>query len=153
MLKEYDFRGGVRGKYAARFGSEGGQAMTLAKTKLRVTGIDHVVLHVQDLDRSKRFYMDLLGFEVAHEGGRNSFLKSSGGQVIALFEKKDQDIHAGDEMNHMALRLASGEYEEVKGILEAEGIRVHGRPGDDHCIYFSDPDGHRLQVLTLAEQH
>lgn len=126
--------------------------MTLVKTKLKVSGIDHVVLHVTDLDRSKRFYMDVLGFEVAHEGGRNSFLKSGGGQVIALFERTDRDIHAGDEMNHMALRLAAGEYEEVKAVLESEGIKVTGRPGDDHCIYFSDPDGHRLQVLTLAEQ-
>ncbi len=126
--------------------------MTMTKSKLKVTGIDHVVLHVKDLDRSKRFYMDLLGFEIAHEGGRNSFLKSSGGQVIALFERADRDIHAGEEMNHMALRLAAGEYAEVKGILEAEGINVTGRPGDDECIYFSDPDGHRLQVLTLKEQ-
>ena len=126
--------------------------MTLTQSKLKVSGIDHVVLHVQDLDRSKRFYMDVLGFEIAHEGGRNSFLKSGGGQVIALFERKDRDIHAGEEMNHMALRLAAGEYQEVKAVLEAEGIKVSGRPGDDECIYFSDPDGHRLQVLTLKEQ-
>ena len=126
--------------------------MTLASTKLKVSGIDHVVLHVEDLDRSKRFYIDLLGFEIAHEGGRNSFLRC-GTQQVALFERKDRDIHAGDEMNHMALRLAAGEFAEVKGILEAEGIKVTGRPGDDECIYFSDPDGHRLQVLTLKEQH
>ena len=125
--------------------------MTLAKTKLKVNGIDHVVLHVKDLDRSKRFYIDLLGFEIAHEGGRNSFLRC-GTQQVALFERTERDIHAGDEMNHMALRLAAGEYEEVKATLEAEGIKVTGRPGDDHCIYFSDPDGHRLQVLTIAEQ-
>jgi hypothetical protein len=24
---------------------------------------------------------------------------------------------------------------------------VSGRPGDDHCIYFNDPDGHRLQLV------
>ena len=79
--------------------------MTLAKTKLKVSGIDHVVLHVNDLERSKRFYIDLLGFEVAHEGGGNSFLRG-GGQMVALFERKDRDIHAGEEMNHgMTLRV------------------------------------------------
>jgi catechol 2,3-dioxygenase len=126
--------------------------MTQATTKLRVTGIDHVVLHVTDLDRSKRFYIDLLGFEVAHEGGRNSFLRC-GDQLVALFERTDADIHAGAEMNHLALRLATGEYQEVKAILEAEHITVTGRPGDDRCIYFDDPDGHRLQLLTASEQH
>ena len=125
----------------------------MLSTALKVTGIDHVVLHVKDLERAKRFYIDLLGFEVAHESSWQSFL-SCGGQQVALFEVRDGgEIHAGDEMNHMALRLASGEYEEVRAVLEAAGVEVHGRPGDDRCLYFSDPDGHRLQVLTPREPH
>jgi len=47
----------------------------------------------------------------------------------------------------MALRLESGTYEEVKEYLERHGCTVTGRPGDDRCIYFDDPDGHRLQLL------
>ena len=121
-------------------------------TALKVTGIDHVVLHVQDLEKAKRFYIDLLGFTVAHESSWQSFL-SCGGQQVALFEMRGGgEIHAGSEMNHMALRLAGGEYDEVKATLEAAGVKVHGRPGDDHCISFDDPDGHHLQVLTLREQ-
>jgi catechol 2,3-dioxygenase-like lactoylglutathione lyase family enzyme len=121
-------------------------------TALKVTGIDHVVLHVKDLERAKRFYIDLLGFEVAHESSSQSFLHC-GSQQVALFTMRDgSDIHAGSEMNHMALRLQSGEYEEVKATLEAAGVKVHGRPGDDRCIYFDDPDGHHLQVLTPREQ-
>lgn len=125
----------------------------MMKTALKVTGIDHVVLHVRDLERSKRFYLETLGFQVAHESSWQSFLRC-GSQQVALFQMRDGgDIHAGSEMNHMALRLEAGEYAEVKAALEAAGIAVHGRPGDDRCIYFDDPDGHRLQVLTLAEQH
>jgi catechol 2,3-dioxygenase-like lactoylglutathione lyase family enzyme len=125
----------------------------MLSTALRVTGIDHVVLHVADLERSKRFYMDLLGFTVAHESGWQSFLRC-GSQQVALFQMRDgSEIHAGSEMNHMALRLETGEYEEVKGVLERAGVEVHGRPGDDRCLYFNDPDGHHLQVLTPAEQH
>ena len=51
----------------------------------------------------------------------------------------------------MALQLESGAYDEVKALLEANGCEVTGRPGDDRCIYFSDPDGHRLQVLMPGE--
>ena len=72
--------------------------------------------------------------------------------MVALFVREG-DLHSGDEMNHLALRLAAGEYEDVKAVLESEGIEVTGRPGDDRCIYFFDPDGHRVQLLTLAEQH
>ncbi|HXY91244.1 MAG TPA: VOC family protein [Acidimicrobiia bacterium] len=117
--------------------------------KLVVNGIDHVVLHVRDVERAERFYVDVLGFEVAHGGGGHTFLRC-GDQMVALFERGD-DIHAGAEMNHLALRLAAADYDEVKAVLEAEGIEVTGRPGDDRCIYFRDPDGHRLQLLTPGE--
>jgi catechol 2,3-dioxygenase-like lactoylglutathione lyase family enzyme len=125
--------------------------MTQTHSKLVVTGIDHVVLHVSDLERARRFYTDVLGFEVAHEFAGHSFLRC-GTQMVGLFQR-DGDLHSGIEMNHLALRLAAGEYEGVRAILESEGIEVSGRPGDDRCIYFSDPEGHRIQLLTLAEQH
>lgn len=121
------------------------------KAPLKVSGIDHVVLHVKELKRSRDFYIDLLGMEVAHEHSGAVFLRC-GGQLVALFEVEDgEKIHAGDEMNHMALRLKSGEYRQVKATLEGAGIKVSGRRGDPHCIYFSDPDGHRLQLLTPGE--
>ena len=119
---------------------------------LKVTGIDHVVLHVKDLSRSKKFYVEFLGMNVEHESSWQIFLKC-GSQGIALFEVEgDAKVHAGDEMNHMALRLKSGDYKELKAVLEDAGIEVTGRRGDPHCIYFSDPDGHRLQLLTPEEQ-
>jgi len=122
------------------------------KASLKVTGIDHVVLHVKDLARSKKFYIDLLGMEVEHEYSWGAFL-CCGRQMVALFEVDDgEEIHGGDEMNHMALRLKSGDYKKVKAVLEEAGIKVSGRRGDPRCIYFSDPDGHRLQLLTPAEQ-
>jgi hypothetical protein len=71
--------------------------------------------------------------------------------MIGLFEHAS-DLHAGDEMNHLALCLAAGTYEDVRVILESAGVEVTGRPGDDRCIYFDDPDGHRIQLLTVAEQ-
>jgi catechol 2,3-dioxygenase-like lactoylglutathione lyase family enzyme len=118
---------------------------------LKATGIDHVVLHVRDLVRSKKFYIDLLGMTVHHEYSWGIFLHC-GRQMVALFEvDKGERIHAGDEMNHMALRLKAGSYKEVKRILEEAGVKVSGRPGDRRCIYFSDPDGHRLQLLPVDD--
>src|SRR5574341_1697434 len=110
------------------------------ETPLKVRGIDHVVFHVKDLPRARKFYVDFRGMEVDHEGSWQCFLKC-GGQGIALFEVDDnEEVHAGSEVNHMALRLAAGEYARVKATLETAGIKVHGRPGDPHCVYFHDPD-------------
>lgn len=123
----------------------------MTKTPLKVTGIDHIVLHVRDLARSKKFYVDLLGMEVEDEYSWGIFMRC-GKQMVALFEvESGERIHAGDEMNHMALRLKAGSYKQVKTVLEQAGVKVTGRRGDPRCIYFSDPDGHWLQLLTRAE--
>ncbi|HWO42137.1 MAG TPA: VOC family protein [Candidatus Eisenbacteria bacterium] len=114
---------------------------------IQVNGIDHVVLHVKDLPRAKKFYVDFLGMKIDHERSKQCFLKC-GEQGVALFEvDAATDVHGGSEVNHMALRLAAGEHERVKAALHEAGIEFTGRAGDPNCIYFSDPDGHRLQLL------
>ncbi|SRR5581483_1197223 len=121
------------------------------QSPLKVTGIDHVVFHVKDLPRAKKFYIEFLGMDIDHESSWQCFLKC-GGQSVALFEVDEgEEVHAGSEVNHMALRLASGDYRRVRSILENAGIEVNGRKNDPHCVYFSDPDGHRLQLLMPGE--
>ena len=117
----------------------------------KVTGIDHVVFHVKDLIGAKKFYTEFLGMTIDHESSWQCFLKC-GNQSIALFEvDESQDVHGGSEVNHMALRLAAGDYAHVKATLENAGIEVHGRKGDPRCVYFRDPDGHQLQLLSPEE--
>ena len=50
--------------------------MVQSKSQLQIktTGIDHVVLWVNDLPRARRFYIDVLGMTVAHESEWQSFL-------------------------------------------------------------------------------
>ena len=115
---------------------------------IKATGIDHMVVHVKDVSRSRRFYVDLLGMEVAHENAGRVFLRC-GQQQLGLFEgRQPPEATAGRDLNHIALQVESGSYEEVKSSLEASGITVTGRRGDPRCIYFQDPDGHQLQILA-----
>jgi hypothetical protein len=74
----------------------------VAKTGIKIAAMDHIVLHVKDMEK-------------------------------------------------FALRLEVGTYDEVKATLEAAGVKVHNRPGDERCIYVADPDGHRLQLLAVGE--
>ncbi len=124
----------------------------MQETKVRTAGIDHTVLHVSNLAHSREFYLDVLGMTVNHEDDTHAFLWCGNGQMVALFEvPKGTAIKPHDDLNHMALRIESGTYEEVKAYLERNGRTVTGRPGDDRCIYFDDPDGHRLQLLYPGE--
>ena len=127
--------------------------MTAVGSRISLTGIDHVVLHVKDLERSRRFYMDLLGMKVNHESSWQSFLYlgEEATQMVALFEIKEGEFEGPRDMNHMAMVANHGTYESIKAELERAGVQVSGRPGDPDCIYFNDPDGHRLQIIYPGE--
>jgi lactoylglutathione lyase len=115
---------------------------------VKTTGIDHIVLHVNDVERARKFYTEVLGMDVYRQNERQVFLHS-GTQGVALFKKQgDSPLTTGNDMNHLALTVAEGGYEALKAGLEEHGVKVTGRPGEDRCIYFQDPDGHRLQLMV-----
>jgi catechol 2,3-dioxygenase-like lactoylglutathione lyase family enzyme len=117
---------------------------------IQANGIDHIVLHVNDVGRAKKFYTELLGMTVYRENDRQVFLHA-GQQGVALFKRQENiPLTTGNDLNHLALNVATGTYEALKDELEKNGVAVSGRPGDDHCIYFQDPDGHRLQLMVRS---
>jgi catechol 2,3-dioxygenase-like lactoylglutathione lyase family enzyme len=117
---------------------------------IQASGLDHIVLHVSDVQRSTKFYTEILGMTAYRENDRQVFLHA-GHQGVALFKREgDNQLTAGSDLNHLALNVTSGTYEELKAELQQHGVSVSGRPGDDHCIYFQDPDGHRLQLIVRA---
>ena len=122
-------------------------AKSTAKTTIKVTGIDHVVLHVADVTRSKRFYCDVLGMTVHHDYSDAVFL-NCGNQRIALFAADDPGaLEAGVDMNHLAFAIDT-DRDAVKAALQSQGLTVRGRQGDPDCLYFDDPDGHQLQIMA-----
>lgn len=119
----------------------------MAATRLQVTGINHVVLHVADLERSRKFYMEVLGFSERGTGGGSrtmSFLRC-GEQGLDLFEVSG-DVHGGEEMNHMALNVAVDDLDQLVAELSEAGIDASQRT-PRNTVFIFDPDGHRLEML------
>ena len=125
------------------------------KTALQVSGIDHVVLNVRDIERSKAFYMEILGFgyrsEFARTDAKMCFL-SCGSQGLDLAEVREGEIHGGLEMNHMALRIADGTIDEVVAELAKVGLAPVGVSHDPNTVFILDPDGHRIELLSVPAQ-
>ena len=119
---------------------------------VQASGIDHLAIHVRDLDVSKAFYMGVLGLAVDREFPGGSFLKC-GTQILGLIAAEGADVAGGIEVNHVALNLTSGRYDDVKAALERAGVEVLGRPGapEERCIYLKDPDQHLLQLVVPKE--
>jgi catechol 2,3-dioxygenase-like lactoylglutathione lyase family enzyme len=110
----------------------------MGNPKLKVTGINHVVLHVANLDRSRTFYTGILGFE--HRGTMSdgpggmeaSFLRC-GIQGLDLFELAGRDVHGGEEMNHMALGSRD---RHIRDDTSQFGVHLRpGRPQDRDAPY------------------
>jgi catechol 2,3-dioxygenase-like lactoylglutathione lyase family enzyme len=117
---------------------------------IEANGVDNIVLHVDDVGRSKKFYTEILGMTVYREYEGQVFLHA-GQQGGALFKKPgNAPLAAGQDLNHLAFNVAAGTYETLKAESEKHGVPVSGRPGQDRCIYFRDPDGHRLQLIVRS---
>ncbi len=111
---------------------------------IKASGIDHVVLYVRDVARSRRFYEDLFGMLVDHEQPGLVFLRFCE-QLFAILQA-DGEFDTGFELNHLAFSVEEGTYEDITAELKERGIQVSGR--SSNCVYFSDPDGYRLQIVV-----
>lgn len=123
---------------------------------LKVTEINHVALHVTDLERSKTFYVDVLGFEdrtatvnpaqAMSSKPTMSFLLA-GSQGLDLFATGD--AHGGQELSHMALSVEADDIKDVLAVLEAVGVVVSDKT-PRNSVFISDPDGHRIEILPRS---
>ena len=89
---------------------------------IEANGVDHVVLHVGDVERSKKFYAEILGMTGYREDEGQVFLHA-GQQGVALFKKPgNAPLTAGRDLNHLAFNVAAGTYETLKAELEQRGV-------------------------------
>lgn len=128
------------------------------KNLMKTTGIHHVAIICSDYDRSKKFYVEVLGFSIIQEtfrAARNSYkldLKVAENTQIELFsfpnppERPSKPESCG--LRHLAFQVDNLEetvfYLKSKG-LEVENIRVDEITGKKYT-FFKDPDNLPLEI-------
>ena len=121
---------------------------------MQLEGIDHVAMGVRDIERSAKWYIDVLGFKRLHEGmwnGVPTFI-GKGNTGIALFpsnvEPKTSE-HREIRMLHLAFRADRKNFLVARQELKQRGIKFEFQDHEiAHSIYFRDPDGHQLEITT-----
>jgi catechol 2,3-dioxygenase-like lactoylglutathione lyase family enzyme len=122
-------------------------------TKFGNQGLDHVAIAVEDVERSRRFYTEVLGLERVHEAWNVPVVMAAEGTGVAIFDK---DLHAGGghdaprvRILHIAFRVDRAGLERAQEELAARGLAPRfSDHGISHSIYFTDPDGHELELTT-----
>lgn len=137
-----------------------------ADLPFKVTKLGHVVLMVADLERSLRFYTQVLGFKVSDvypptmvPGGMVFLRFNTDHHGVALVGRSKPQGSGGGEgavagprdMHHMAFEVAT--LDEVlcaRDHLERHGVAIdfegRRRAGAQIAVEFRDPDGHRLEI-------
>jgi catechol 2,3-dioxygenase-like lactoylglutathione lyase family enzyme len=125
--------------------------------------VGHVGLNVTDLARSRAFYAELLGLSVVaeseREGRRFALLGRGSDILVTLWQQADSAFAAsGSGLHHLSFGV--GSLDEVREIERRarrlgapflyQGVVPHAEGMDSGGVYFSDPDGIRLEVFAGA---
>lgn len=121
----------------------------------QLQGIDHVALAVRDVARSAAWYVEVLGFEHRFPGMWNGVpvFVGKGETALALFAVSDPNPvprpRGSITMLHLAFRATRTEFAAAQRDLKAREIPFEFQDhAISHSIYFSDPDGHELEITT-----
>ncbi len=124
---------------------------------MKVHELGHIVLYVRDIERSRRFYRDVLGWrEIGEAFGGRAAAFSSGRthHELLLIEVGPHaaPIPAGRRvgMYHFGLKVGEtdDELREALAAIERAGVTLVGTAdhGVTHSLYIEDPDGNEIEL-------
>jgi catechol 2,3-dioxygenase-like lactoylglutathione lyase family enzyme len=120
-------------------------------------GVHHTALISSDVERTVRFYQDLLGFPLTevienrdYPGSTHFFFDIGNGNLLAFFDFPGLDVGPYAEvlggLHHIAISVAPERWEEIVPRLAEAGVEhvIHS----EVSVYFSDPDGARVELIA-----
>ncbi|MFQ5683485.1 MAG: VOC family protein [Candidatus Binatia bacterium] len=126
--------------------------------------LGHIGLFVKDMEKSKKFYTEILGFKVSDINDSGIvFLRCGTDHHTTVLvpmpeEKKDVASPQRDEIQQISYEVDRVEdlreallFLKEKGVPIVSGLQQRG-PGGDKTIDFLDPDGNNIQLFCDMEQ-
>lgn len=120
----------------------------------------HVGLNVTDISRSRTFYQRVFGLAVMAEGdqpGHFAFLGRDGSVMITLWQQSEGTFPVqAPGLHHLSFQVGSmDEVRAAEKVLRELGTEItydgavaHGEGAPSGGIFFTDPDGIRLEIYS-----
>jgi len=125
-------------------------------TTIRLKKLGHVQLRVANLERSKAFYRDVLGFQVAEQDPNHGDLFMTLGEdfhTLDMAQHESPETAKGPSrpigVAHIAFQVASYDaLVDAYRALQEHGVAIERAMDhiNQRSIYFLDPDGNRLEI-------
>ena len=120
-------------------------------------GVHHIALLSSDVERTVRFYQDVLGFPLTeifenrdYRGSNHFFFDIGHGNLLAFFDFPGLDLGPYAEvlggLHHIAISMDPDRWAQAKARLDQAGVPYQSESGTS--IYFRDPDGARLELIA-----
>ena len=120
-------------------------------------GLHHFALVSSDVERTIRFYQDVLEFPLTdifenrdYPGSTHFFFDIGHGNLLAFFDFPGLDVGPYAEvlggLHHIAISVDPQKWEHLRTKLEAAGVDYLLE--SKVSVYFRDPDGARLELLA-----
>jgi len=135
----------------------GAEAGSHSPSPVSISGLDHLVLTVTDLDRSIGFYQRVLGMHPVTFGAARRALEFGGSKINLHLADQEIAPHAARPMPGSAdfCLVTSATPERVLAHLEAEHVPVElgpvprtGARGPITSVYVRDPDDNLIEVAS-----
>jgi len=120
-------------------------------------GLHHTALISSDVERTVRFYQDLLEFPLTelienrdYPGSSHFFFDIGNGNLLAFFDFPGLDVGPYREvfggLHHIAISVALPTWERLRTKLIEAGVELAEH--SEVSLYFRDPDGARLELIA-----
>ena len=126
---------------------------------MKITGADHTNWRVKDLEKSLRFYRDVLGLEPfgleEYRQGERPIVSLRATPTFILHLRPDPGFEPGSTggYDHLALVVDGTDPEALARYLRDSGVEVErrsegvvGARGEGTALYVRDPDGYRIEL-------
>jgi catechol 2,3-dioxygenase-like lactoylglutathione lyase family enzyme len=132
---------------------------------IKISGLDHIVLNVGDIERSLKFYTEVMGLKAERvdefRTGKVGFpsVRINADTIIDLFPIQDQQNkqNGGEKtagnLNHFCMVTGKEDFAGIVDYLKENSIIIREGPvsrwgarGRATSVYFLDPDGNEIEI-------
>jgi catechol 2,3-dioxygenase-like lactoylglutathione lyase family enzyme len=123
----------------------------------KINRIAHFSIPVTDMDRSVRFYTEVIGCTHLRGGKDQTFLDAGGTCILLCLEKPPINRPDQNDFVHHAFDIGPEQYATIGDHLKRHGVEVmyeedrSGGTVNGPRLYFRDPDGTRLEFINLTQ--